>query len=75
MDARNTDDDDHDGHQAVQLRMAAARLDVYKHERLAYTEIPATNSSPRPRRHWLLAIGHRLFARFAPRSTKHEHHN
>lgn len=32
----------------VELRFAASELEVYKHERLAYTEIPAR--SPKPRR-------------------------
>jgi len=31
----------------IALNFAAARLEVYQHERLAYTEIPARNPKPK----------------------------
>ena len=43
--------DDDSRRRAVKLNMAAARLDVFRHERLGYTEIPVMSS---------LAIGYRL---------------
>ena len=38
-------DDGDDGYDAV-LNSSAAKLDVYRHERLAYTETPVKRSSP-----------------------------
>jgi len=39
-----------DGHHCcdTNLNLAAAKLDVYRHERLAYTEPPQKQSAPRP---------------------------
>jgi len=42
--------DDDSRRRAVKLNMAAARLDVFRHERLGYTEIPVMSSPPRPTR-------------------------
>jgi hypothetical protein len=47
LDSEETEDDDHQ-RRAVDLHVAAQSLDVYRHERLAYTEIPARRSVPRP---------------------------
>ena len=41
-----TDDDDHCCD--TTLNLSAAKLDVYKYERLAYTESPMKNSASRP---------------------------
>jgi len=43
-DPQNDDDHCCDSH----LNFSAAKLDVYRHERLAYTEPPQKRSAPRP---------------------------
>jgi hypothetical protein len=47
LDMDDADDDDHQC-RAVKLHAAAESLDVYRHERLAYTEIPARRSVSHP---------------------------
>jgi len=58
------DDEDHCCNTV--LNLSAAKLNVYKHERLAYTEIPVKNSTSTPvskrtaallkaMRHWVLS--------------------
>jgi hypothetical protein len=38
--------DDEDHHCDTVLNLSVAKLDVYRHERLGYTEIPAKSSAP-----------------------------
>ena len=40
--------DDHDHDRDTPLNLSAARLDVFRHERLDYTEVPVKNAASRP---------------------------
>jgi hypothetical protein len=55
-------DDDHCYDTA--LNLSAAKLDVYKHERLAYTEIPMKRTKPPKRKAFLKAMYHWVMSRF-----------
>ena len=50
MNSLDSEDGDHDEQQcrAVDLHAEAAKLDMYRRERLAYTAISRRNSSSRP---------------------------